>query len=41
MKCGRGIDNIEMDCSCVKDCFSKGNCCADIEDFCPQYSFWK
>jgi len=36
MKCGRKID-YELDCSCSKDCFNKGNCCVDIEDYCPQY----
>ena len=40
LKCGRGID-FEMDCSCTPDCFQKGNCCVDIEDYCPKFSFWK
>lgn len=40
LRCGRRVD-FEMDCSCAQDCFGKGNCCVDIEDYCPQFSFWK
>lgn len=39
-KCGRVID-IEMDCSCHADCFRFANCCQDVEDYCPQYVYWK
>jgi hypothetical protein len=38
-RCDRLIDN-EMDCSCSEDCFRYGNCCQDIEDYCPQYIYW-
>ena len=40
-RCGRLMDNIEMDCSCHQDCFRFANCCQDIEDYCPQYIYWK
>lgn len=41
MRCGRLQDNIEMDCSCSQDCFRFANCCQDIEDYCPQFVYWK
>jgi hypothetical protein len=41
LRCGRVIDNIDMDCSCHQDCFRFANCCQDIEDYCPQYIYWK
>ena len=41
MRYGRGIDDFKMDCTCTSDFFFKGNFCADVEDYCPEYSFWK
>lgn len=40
LRCGRNVD-YEMDCSCNKDCFRKGDCCQDVEDYCPKNSEWK
>ena len=40
LRCGRRID-FEMDCSCSGDCFKRGECCQDVEDYCPQNSYWK
>ena len=40
-RCGRVQDNHEMDCSCHPDCFRFANCCQDVEDYCPQYIYWK
>jgi len=31
----------DWDCSCSEDCFRFGNCCQDIEDFCPDLIFWR
>jgi hypothetical protein len=39
-RCGQIIAQ-DADCSCSDDCFRYGNCCQDIEDFCPQLVFWK
>lgn len=39
-RCGLVISH-DMDCSCSNDCFRTGNCCQDIEDFCPELLFWK
>lgn len=29
------------DCSCDKDCTRRGDCCFDIEQYCPKFIFWK
>jgi len=29
------------DCSCRDDCVYFGNCCQDIEDYCPDMLFWR
>lgn len=39
-KCGAVVSQ-DMDCSCSEDCFRLGNCCQDIEDYCPEFVFWK
>jgi hypothetical protein len=39
-RCGAVVAH-DMDCSCSQDCFRFGNCCQDIEDFCPELLFWK
>ena len=31
----------DWDCSCSPDCFRFGNCCQDIEDFCPDLIYWR
>ena len=31
----------DADCSCNSDCFQFGNCCQDIEDFCPDLIYWR
>jgi len=38
--CGTVISS-SMDCSCGDECFYYGNCCQDIEDYCPQMLFWR
>jgi hypothetical protein len=40
-RCNRMTDKIEMDCSCHDSCFRHGNCCQDVEDYCPQFVYWK
>ena len=39
--CGREMIRDNLDCSCNEKCFQKGNCCGDIEQFCPEYIYWK
>ena len=39
-RCGQIVAQ-DMDCSCANDCFRYGNCCQDIEDYCPELLFWK
>ncbi len=39
-RCGASAAE-DVDCSCSPDCFRFGNCCQDIEDFCPELIFWK
>ena len=31
----------DWDCSCLDTCFYYGNCCQDIEEYCPSYLFWR
>ena len=31
----------DWDCSCSSECFRFGNCCQDIEDFCPDLIYWR
>jgi hypothetical protein len=31
----------DWDCSCSDNCFYYGNCCQDIEDYCPDFLFWR
>jgi hypothetical protein len=38
-RCGMVIAQ-DMDCSCSDNCFRYGNCCQDIEDYCPELIFW-
>jgi hypothetical protein len=38
--CGVVIQQ-DWDCSCDFNCFQWGNCCQDIEDFCPDLLFWR
>jgi len=38
--CGVVVDS-SWDCSCSDTCFYYGNCCQDIEDYCPQFLFWR
>jgi proprotein convertase subtilisin/kexin type 5 len=39
-RCGASMSH-ELDCSCSQDCFRYGNCCQDVEDYCPELVFWK
>jgi hypothetical protein len=38
-RCGRKVDKYQ-DCSCMENCFQLGNCCQDIEDYCPKFVYW-
>ena len=38
--CGLVIQS-DSDCSCHAGCFYYGNCCQDIEDYCPSLLFWR
>jgi len=38
--CGVVVEE-SWDCSCQEDCVFFGNCCQDIEDYCPDVLFWR
>jgi len=38
--CGVVIQE-DWDCSCSPECFRFGNCCQDIEDYCPSLIYWR
>jgi len=40
LHCGVVIQE-DWDCSCSGDCVFFGNCCSDVDDYCPNIFFWR